>query len=781
MMKERMLMAKSSAQDWCRQHKAFAGVLAVQALVFVYALAQLFAPKVTIEIPLASFVQGDISSAVSLTDDSLVIQNEADETAEIVLSGEAFSLARGAYLLTVEYESTYNLEQVTGSMYEESAAIVLQTSDTQSLFVQMNNLLLKDITQSAQSRIVVSYGAAVDSAQLLIYYNGVGRAQISSVLIAEQISYRWVSFLGLCIAFALIDAALALVLLPATLRSATRARATKLFFFFFGVSALASLPLFANYLYNGADLIFHLLRIESVASELSYGQFPVRMMSDMMNGYGYANSLFYCDIFLYLPAILYNCMLPLRTAYQIYVFLVNFATCAIGYYCFKKISGSTAIALTGTVMYTLSSYRLANIYTRAGVGEYTALVFLPLIALGMWNIYRAKKPSYTDWLPLALGVAGVIQSHILSVEIIVVFLALACLLLLKQTLCIARLKSFILAVALCAGLTAWFWVPFLQSLLQLDLKFSTAISTEIQSAGLDMLEMFSFGGAVYRLGWGLLVGVLLAGYYLVEHSKYRLTQQWTHKAMQLSLLVGGVCVLLSLESFPWNAIGYGITPRIASLINVIQFPWRCLAVACICFVLTSVLALMQVREHHPQYFRAAICALVAVNIAFTGLFYLDFTEYAEKITFDELGTTYTFWVSAGEYLLVDTDTDATVYSLPTASSDAVEITDYQKVNGTAYLSCENESDAPQTITLPIFNYNNYQATDAQTGVTFGITTGENNCITIAVPAGYQGTITVAYVSPWYWHLAEAISLLSWGVVLVMAVKTRKEKRQADAT
>lgn len=779
-MKEQMINVKNSVQAWCMQHKAFAVVLLVQALVLVYAMTQLFAPKVVIEFPLDSFVQDGASSALTLTGDSLILQNEAEETSEFLLTGDVFSLPRGAYLLTIDYKSVYNIEAPTGSIYDESVTVSLQVSETQSLFAQMEELYLKDVYQQVQGRVMVSYGETVDTAQLLLYYNGTGRTEISAITLEEQLSYRWVCFFALCIAFALIDAALSLVLLPRTSRNAARVRKTKLFFFFFGISVLASLPLFAGYLYNGADLLFHMMRIESVAAELSYGQFPVRIMSDMMNGYGYANSLFYCDIFLYLPAILYNCMLAWRTTYQVYVFLVNFATCAIGYYCFKKISGNTAIAAVGTVMYTLSSYRLANVYTRAGVGEYTALVFFPLVVLGIWGIYRAQKPSYSDWLPLALGVAGIIQSHILSVEIVVVFLVITCLLLLKQTLCFARFKSFVLAVGLCAGLTAWFWVPFLESLMRMDLKYSTAVDAEIQSSGLDILHLFAFGGTGYRLGWGIWIGVLLAGYYLVSHSKWNLNHQWTHRAMQLSLLIGGVAVLFAWDAFPWNAIGYGLDPAIAGFVNVIQFPWRYQAVALACFVLAAVIALMQVKKHQPHYFKAVVCALIAINVAFTGLFYTDFIEDAATLTLDVPDISYTLYVSAGEYLLTGTNANDALYSLPTASSDAVQITDYKKVEGVAYLTCENESDTQQSVTLPIYNYANYQAVDAQTGVTFGITTGENNCITIDVPAGYQGTITVAYVSPWYWHLAEGITLLSWGFVLVLAVKARKKKRLAEA-
>lgn len=95
---------------------------------------------------------------------------------------------------------------------------------------------------------------------------------------------------------------------------------------------------FVDFVYDGHGLYFHLVRIESVAKELSNGQIPVRMMTNMLNGYGYPNSLYYCDIFLYIPALLYNCMLPIYLCYNIYLLRINFITVCISYYVFKTIT-----------------------------------------------------------------------------------------------------------------------------------------------------------------------------------------------------------------------------------------------------------------------------------------------------------------------------------------------------------------------------------------------------------------------------------------------------------
>ena len=97
--------------------------------------------------------------------------------------------------------------------------------------------------------------------------------------------------------FAAADAALLLLFAHVGERGAARRRALRLPLALAGITLLACLPLFSNYLYFGHDLEFHMQRIAAMAAELSYGQFPVRLTTTTLNGYGYASPLCYCELF----------------------------------------------------------------------------------------------------------------------------------------------------------------------------------------------------------------------------------------------------------------------------------------------------------------------------------------------------------------------------------------------------------------------------------------------------------------------------------------------------
>ena len=155
--------------------------------------------------------------------------------------------------------------------------------------------------------------------------------------------------------------------------------------------------------------------------------------------------------------------LPLRTCYQVYLFAVTLATCLIAYFSFAKITASRRLGLLGALLYTLSAYRLTCVYTRAAVGEFTAMAFFPLVLLGLYGIYTSDRPRFGDWLPMALGMAAMVQSHLLSCELTALLLILFCLLRLRETLRPARLLAWVKAALLAVGLSAWYLVPFLLS------------------------------------------------------------------------------------------------------------------------------------------------------------------------------------------------------------------------------------------------------------------------------------------------------------------------------
>lgn len=268
----------------------------------------------------------------------------------------------------------------------------------------------------------------------------------------------------------------------------------------FSIVCTVSLPEMIADFYYGHDIWFHLLRIEGIARELRLGNFPVRIHSLCLDGYGYPMSVYYGDIFLYLPALLRLTGYSVIDAYKIYIFVVNVATSCVSYVCFKKIFRESSVALLGALVYVTSAYRLADIHVRAAVGEYTAMLAFPILALALYRIYEAD--DCTDWkiyrknaLVLAAAMSVLIGSHILSTEMVVFILALICMVLYKKTFRKNTLRVYALAVVETILLNAYFLIPFLDYWKHVDVNIKGAMQetgAKIQDYGAYIGQYFAF-------------------------------------------------------------------------------------------------------------------------------------------------------------------------------------------------------------------------------------------------------------------------------------------------
>ncbi|MCM1215253.1 MAG: hypothetical protein NC331_17575 [Lachnospiraceae bacterium] len=111
----------------------------------------------------------------------------------------------------------------------------------------------------------------------------------------------------------------------------------------------------------------------------------------------------------------------------LYCIMLNIATAGISGACFGKIFGKQEIGLICSALYTISVFRICRLTVSGAVREGTALTFLPLVLYGLYRILTEEtdeKRYRTSWIPFALGMSGIIPTHMptLAVTIIAVFL-----------------------------------------------------------------------------------------------------------------------------------------------------------------------------------------------------------------------------------------------------------------------------------------------------------------------------------------------------------------------
>lgn len=703
-----------------------------------------------------------------------------EDTSGTYVSSE-MPLKSGAYTVEVCYD-VLNPENNNACINDVLGKVDFETF-TCPATLHSGSISLNSQDSVIEQTIWIDYGAKISDFKIRVTYNEDQDFQINSIHLSESWGYRVVRLVGFLILFAAMDAT---VFLLSDMTTKPVGRKNELLILL-GIFVLSSVLVMSNVVYYGHDLNFHINRIASIANGLKEGQFPVRMHSDMLNGYGYPNSLFYGETLLYIPAVLYLLKVPLGACYQIYILLNNILTILFSYVCFKTITGRKKYALLGVFLYTLAPYRIINIYTRAAVGEYTAMTFLPLIILGIWNILTEEKITLRKYLPLCIGISGVVQSHVITTEMVIIFIALTCMICYKRVFRVKRLWALGKAAALTLLMNLWFVIPLLDSM---SMDINSKLRTErIQEQGLypvQWISMFFAGTGVsvknttqleigLPLGISFLVGILIAGYLCYVRKKEEQNSIDFH-CMKIFLGLGCLAMILTSRFFPWDALA-ARSVLVEKLLCVIQYPWRYLVIASVCFSIVTVLAVKLFEEYSSRTIRGgAVFILVFLNIVSISYYYHDFSYNSDSFEILSEENRNIMHIGNKEYLLAGTDVQQ-LYSRKINTDENIHVEELEKENGKYLFKVKNDADCVKNITVPVLHYDNYRAYASNTGEVLEIESGENNCIAVEIPSGYEGNVIVEYHPRAIWRICEIVSavtiILLIGYYACCDIKRRK--------
>lgn len=550
-----------------------------------------------------------------------------------------------------------------------------------------------------------------------------------------------------------------------------------------GISILPSLVLFMRGMGLGHDSGFHFQRIESIAEGIKNATFPVKMYTTYNDGYGYPVGIYYGDLLLYIPALLRVWGFSVISAYKIFVYIVNLLTTIIGFWSFKRILKNRKTALLVTLVYVTASYRFVDLYVRMAVGEYVALIFLPLIALAVWNIYKMEitdRDYKKNSILLADGMLGLLYSHILSIEMVTLTLAVIAIVFCKKTFRKETMLVYIKAVVIVLVLGAAFIIPFLDYFLhaRIALTQNSESNMMIQTAGAYISDYFAvfrdyYGNAAFAVkgrmqftpGLLLMAGLVIAIYMVVVKKATK----------EIKCMTGMSVILLFIASgyFPWNQLEE--TTLIGKIMAQVQFPWRFIGLALIPLSILLGLLIEEVScrkycEKKSLYAAVAVGSLIMSCVFVssyednvTQVVYLDAAELPEY-TYN--GTVRP--LAAPEYLLLNTDIENLDYTVKGENAKGYIVSE-RGLDMTVYVDADQNS----YLEIPRFYYPNYQAQNKD-GENYSLETGDNNKIRILFPDKVSGEVSVRYREPWYWRVSEMVSLL--GVFVLLVLSYRKKGR-----
>ena len=783
-----------------KRDKAMAIIAAVEAVILLILLYKAVIGKATYVSMAGDVFFDNIKGYDTITaDDRDIVFNGVSDSIEDTLEGgetvysSEFALRAGAYDVMVDYESEGGV--LTEYVFDSNAYLGIRSTLKEST-PKYEKIYLYDQEEQANGRLYIPAFSSLSDLQLFIHYSGPGLLRVRSISFLENKVYRFMQIIGYLICFLIFDI-IYYFLFSALYRNSKIDPFTKgkerTVLIFSATVLIASLPLIMDFLYSGHDILFHLNRIGAIADAMRYHTLPVRIQSDLLNGFGYDIPLFYCDIFLYPAAFLYGfCMLPMRLCYQIYVLMMNIMTAYLSYRCFKIIFKDTDFATIGMVLYTLSIYRLVDIYLRASVGEYTALTFYPLVFEGIYRIYTQEKPILDDWIPLSLGMACIVQSHFMSTLMILFFILIFVLSSIRK-LSLYRVSAFIKATLCGMALSVWFWLPMLQSLDELK-PVVTDVSKRIQHTGLYLVQLFELlpsgygisndgttGDMPLGLGGGMLAGVIAIVIYRLRRNKKKdfICDGQYEKLLNITFALGMLAVWMSTVYFPRDLIARQLVGKykfIGSLWEVMELVWRHLAIAALLLDISIVSFLTLLQAKSRKLYRGLLITVILLSLVTDLSFYGDFAYNCPQYTYIEMNSDQRAFVDIYD------DFDM-VWGMNRKIKDDRVITDgtdivvseYGRDGSDRIIICRNEGKEGDVI-LPLFDYVHYHAYDEGSGEELvTVRSDENARLAVKVPYGFDGCIRVKYEEPVLWRIAEWVSLISW-LMYVCFVMIRRIRR-----
>lgn len=766
----------------------FQGLLLVEAIVLILAVVRYVHDSKTLEHRHFDAEDFDLLSGDISEDWSYYSVSETGEGARHFILGPYCDLSRGSYRTTVYYDTTASATMSFCWMYSDEA----QDKD----ILCDNRELTKDHSSMSTDFYLTN---TVRQLQCRIIFMDDGVLNFYGVDIDETMYFDNIVMAGLICILILIPVC---ILLYRRYHAAGRKMSKQSKYILTGLVAVtlaACGPCFLNYAVTSHDYQFHAVRIEGIKDGWLAGQFPTRIQPTWFYGLGYAASVFYGDILLWPSAFLRLLGMPVQYCYQFLQILINVFTCIVTYHSLKKMARNAYAAFFGTAIYMLAPYRLENLFFRNAIGEASAMIFLPLVVYGMWLILTKDERTQNrkrKWLPLTLGMTGLLQTHILTFELVLLLLMITALVYIVRLIKEKRILEIGKAAAASVLLNAWFLIPFLQFFTG-AYKVTRQEPALIQKTGAYLNQMFmfrvdfDFGSCNQPLTEGIMdemplsigfgFGIALVFVFGMIWANGRKTDSRLRAGLVLALL-GTACILMASNLFPWDAIsGLGRTP--ANLVSSIQFVWRFLSPATMLAVAATVFAADYALEHLNGLKTMLSMGVIATLIFLQGTFLLDsilgMTGPNKLYDIRALDLDYTS--SGNEYLPEGTALAECFSHRELESTEYTDISDVE-INGTNIRFRAVNGGTEDAIAIPLLNYPGYEARCAENGQKLELGHTDYQLLELTLPEGFAGTVEISYRESFLWRAAGIISLLTAiGLIGYPLMRRRRAKKNTQGT
>ena len=313
------------------------------------------------------------------------------------------------------------------------------------------------------------------------------------------------------------------------------------------------------------DGYLHLIKIMGVNEIIKQGQFPPIIDAGFCNGY--AINLFYNPLTTYISLICGLIVNNFALGIKIMLIIMMFLAIIFMYMFLKNVTKKTGVAIAGAIFYITNPYYLSNIFIRGAIGESAALTFLPLLFLGLYNLFNGDRKKHYF---ITIAATGLILAHNITTLYAAIISGIYVLInfrKLKEKDVLIKILTNILFII---GMSLFFIYPlilhrFSGEYVIFDSDLMRTNGARVASSVITFKELFTeipSQAVIFRLN---IIQVVL---FVLSIFCYRFIDKKDRKIYLSFIIFAILSVILCMTKNIWK-----IAPDI--LCNI-QFPWRLL-------------------------------------------------------------------------------------------------------------------------------------------------------------------------------------------------------------
>lgn len=329
-----------------------------------------------------------------------------------------------------------------------------------------------------------------------------------------------------------------------------------------------------------------IIRLSAFYEALRQGQFPVRFLPRLNNGYGYPVADFLYPLFLYLGSFIHIFHINFTLTIKI-LFALSIGASFVGSYLWLRKQFGALAAFVGATIYSIFPYHMWDITKRGSLGEVLAMGIVPFI---FWQI------DSSSILLTALGIALLILSHntlaLLFLPILILYMILE-----------RKIKLGIFSLLLGITLSAFFWLPAL-----FDKQFTVFDTTSVAS----FTQYFLTSQLYSLIGIVSFVVIILAAIGVVRKQNHRVIFFLVVTLFSLSLT---------------NRVSQNIW-EVLQLGKYVQFPFRFLSIAALGIGFLGAYIIGSAKKSQ-SFFIAGVCIILVYLSSWSFLFTKNYQYYPD--------------------------------------------------------------------------------------------------------------------------------------------------------